>query len=275
MMSLRKKTIGVFIVAKNEERDLPNALESVDWCDQIVVVDMSSIDKTSEIAKSYGAEVFNFHDVGFVEPALQFATEKMRTDYILRLDSDEIINLELKLFLQERVQEEKYEAFFLRRENYIFGRYSSKNRYYKDLQLRFWKKGSVAHTDQIHAIPKILTNKIYRAPVGAIPCILHFNQRTIFEYIEKLNRYTEKEPLSQMRFNGFAYEFFINFLLKMFLLVIKQKSFLNKTDLTTEFLTSTYHFVKYLKALERSRNLNVVLEYKKIARRELARIKSK
>lgn len=274
-MLLTKQTIGVFIVAKNEERDLPNALESVDWCDQIVVVDMSSTDRTPEIAKSYCAEVYNFDDVGFVEPALQFATEKMTTDYILRLDSDEIINLELKSFLQEKVQEGKFEAFFLRRENYIFGNYSTKNRYFKDLQLRFWKRGSVVHTDQIHTHPTILTNKVYHASYGTIPCILHFNQRTIFEYIEKMNRYTEKEPLSQIRFKGFAYEFFINYLLKMFILIIKQKSFLNKTDLTTEFLTSTYHFIKYLKAIELSRDLNVVLEYKKIANREISRIKSK
>ena len=76
-----------------------------------------------------------------------------------------------------------------------------------------------------------------------------------------------------MRFNGFAYEFFINYLLKMFLLMISRKSFLNKTDLTTEFLTSTYHFIKYLKALEFSRNLDVVSVYKKIANREISRIK--
>ena len=141
------------------------------------------------------------------------------------------------------------------------------------MQLRFWKKDSVVHTDQIHTHPIILTNKVYRAPFGTIPCILHFNQRTIHEYIEKMNRYTEKEPLSQIRFRGFAYEFFINYLLKMFFLIIKQKSFLSKTDLTTEFLTSTYYFIKYLKSLELLRNPNVVLEYKRIANREISRIK--
>lgn len=274
-MSLQKKTIGVFIVSKNEERDLPNALKSVDWCDQIVLVDMSSHDRTVEIAKSYGAEVFNFEDVGFVEPALQFATEKMKTDYILRLDCDEIINIELKSFLLESIRENEFDAYFLRRKNYIFGNHSSNNRYYKDLQLRFWKNGMVLHTDLIHTHPQILSNKIYHAPIGAIPCILHFNQRTIYEYIEKMNRYTEKEPLDSIRFKSFAYEFFINYLLKMFLLIIKQKSYLNKTDLTTEYLTSTYHFVKYLKSIELSRKINVIDEYNKIANTEIDKFKFK
>lgn len=271
-MHYEKKTIGAFIVAKNEERDLPNALKSISWCNQIVVIDMASTDRTAEIAKSFGAKVFAYPDVGYVEPALQFATEKMSTDYILRLDADEIVNLELKKFLVLEAVCSEFDVFFLRRKNFIFGSFSANNRYFKDRQLRFWRKGTVTHTNRIHAPPILLSKKIYYAAHGNHACILHFNQRTIYEYIDKMNRYTEKEPLEQIKFGGFFYEFFIKYLLKFFYLVVVNRSFCSKNDLILEYLTSTYHFIKYLKSIERLRNQDVIAIYQVTAEYEINKL---
>jgi glycosyltransferase involved in cell wall biosynthesis len=268
-----RPTVGVFIVAKNEQRDLPNALASVAWCDQIVVVDMASTDKTAEIARSHGAEVFPFPDVGYVEPALQFATEKVTTDFVLRLDADEIVNLELQQILLRETSRGEYEVFFLRRKNYIFGSYSPNNRYYKDRQLRFWRRGAVTHTDRIHTHPLVHSRKVYSAPEGDVACIVHFNQRTIYEYLDKMNRYTEKEPYDHLKFRGFFYEFFVRYFAKLCYLVLANLSFRSKNDLTVEFLTSTYHFVKYLKSIERQRNQDVAAEYKRVADEEIRRIR--
>lgn len=272
LTSAQRPTIGVFIVAKNEQRDLPNAIQSVLWCDQIVVVDMASTDQTAEIARSYGAEVFPYPDVGYVEPALQFATEKIVTDFVLRLDADEIVNLELKQFLHREVAQCEHDVFFLRRKNFIFGSYSVNNRYFKDRQLRFWRQGSVTHTDLIHTHPIVHSKKIYYAPHGYDACIVHFNQRTIHEYLDKMNRYTEKEPFERLKFGNFFYEFFIKYLGKLFYLVLINRSFRNKNDLILEYLTSTYHFVKYLKSIERQQNQNVVAEYQNLAEQEIRKL---
>ena len=58
--------ISVIIIAKNEAENLKRSLPKLHWCDDIVLIDDCSSDQTAEIAKSFGAKVFqrrNFDDV--------------------------------------------------------------------------------------------------------------------------------------------------------------------------------------------------------------------
>jgi len=52
------QTVSVCIIAKNEEQMLPRCLESVKFCDEIILVDTGSTDRTTDIARSYGAQVY-------------------------------------------------------------------------------------------------------------------------------------------------------------------------------------------------------------------------
>ena len=55
-----RATISACMIVKNEEEMLPNCLESIrSWVDEIIIVDTGSTDKTVEIAKSYGAKIYN------------------------------------------------------------------------------------------------------------------------------------------------------------------------------------------------------------------------
>lgn len=87
------KTIGVCIIAKNEEVLIGRCLQSVVGADQIVVCDTGSTDKTIEIAKQYGAEVHKDYiwADNFAE-AQNHAKSKMKTDFILSLDCDEYVH---------------------------------------------------------------------------------------------------------------------------------------------------------------------------------------
>lgn len=89
---MERKTIGVCILAKNEEVLIGRCLSSVIGADQLVVVDTGSQDHTIEIAKQYGAEVhldciWN-DDFSFCQ---NVAKSKMKTDWILSLDCDEYV----------------------------------------------------------------------------------------------------------------------------------------------------------------------------------------
>ncbi|MDF1870492.1 MAG: glycosyltransferase, partial [Phycisphaerales bacterium] len=50
-------SVSVMIMTLNEEQNLPGALESLKWCDDVVVFDSYSTDRTTEIAEQYGARV--------------------------------------------------------------------------------------------------------------------------------------------------------------------------------------------------------------------------
>lgn len=85
-------TISACMIVKNEEKNLPGCLDSIkDWVDEIVIVDTGSTDKTIEIAKSYGATVyeqpwqddFSFHR--------NFSMSKATKEWIFIIDADETV----------------------------------------------------------------------------------------------------------------------------------------------------------------------------------------
>lgn len=90
---MNKPTIGVAIIAKNEEALISRLLESVKDADQIVVCDTGSIDKTVEISKRYTDEVYlDFVWCDDFAAARNHAKSKMKTDWILSVDCDEFVH---------------------------------------------------------------------------------------------------------------------------------------------------------------------------------------
>lgn len=87
--------ISACIITKDEENNIADAIGSVSWADEILVVDSGSRDKTTAIAESSGAKVISQDWLGFSKQK-QFAAEKARYDWILSLDADERISEELR-----------------------------------------------------------------------------------------------------------------------------------------------------------------------------------
>lgn len=87
------KTVGVCVIAKNEEVLIARMLESIKEADQIVVCDTGSTDRTIEIARQYTNEVYlDYIWNDDFSGAQNHAKSKMKTDWILSLDSDEYLN---------------------------------------------------------------------------------------------------------------------------------------------------------------------------------------
>lgn len=80
--------ISATIVALNEEQNLPRTLAKLGFCDEILVVDSGSSDRTVEIARSFGARVVHQDWLGYAAQK-NFAAEKASHDWILSLDADE------------------------------------------------------------------------------------------------------------------------------------------------------------------------------------------
>ncbi len=81
------------MIVKNEEKNLPNCLNSVKGiADEIVIVDTGSFDATKEIAKSFNAVIYDFEWNNDFSAARNFALSKSSGDWILYLDADEWID---------------------------------------------------------------------------------------------------------------------------------------------------------------------------------------
>ena len=84
-------TITGIVHTLNEEHNLPDALRSLGWVDEVLVIDMHSDDGTQAIAERMGARVLLHDRVGYVEPARNFAIDAAEGDWTLILDADERI----------------------------------------------------------------------------------------------------------------------------------------------------------------------------------------
>ena len=87
--------ISATIITFNEETKIAEAIKSVSFADEILVVDSESTDKTREIAEALGAKVIIQKWLGFARQK-QFAVDSAQNDWILSLDADERISEELK-----------------------------------------------------------------------------------------------------------------------------------------------------------------------------------
>ena len=183
--------ISVVINTLNEEENLPRALASVkNLADEVIVVDMQSGDKTVEIAKQFGAQVYSHERTGYVEPARNFAIDKATKDWVLIMDADEEVSDTLASKLKQIVKNPQADYYRLPRKNINFRRWIKNSRWWPDYNIRFFKKGTVTWNEIIHSVP-MTTGKGEDLAVEDKYAILHYNYTSISKYIERMNRYTD------------------------------------------------------------------------------------
>jgi len=89
----RRPTIGLCIIAKNEEENLPKLFKSFEGCfDEVYLTDTGSIDATAKVAAALGAKVSNFTWIDDFAAARNFCFDQAKTDYICWIDCDDVLS---------------------------------------------------------------------------------------------------------------------------------------------------------------------------------------
>jgi len=114
--------ISAIILTKNEENNLAECLAGVKWCDEILVIDDESSDKTVPIAKKAGARVIE-HKLGADFAAQRnFALDQAQGDWIFFVDADERVSPELAEEIQKKIENSSVLGYFLKRSDFFMGR---------------------------------------------------------------------------------------------------------------------------------------------------------
>src|ERR1700751_3317120 len=98
--------ISAIILTKNAEDLLADCIDSVSFCDEIIVIDDYSTDRTIELAKHLGASVFPYSSDSFAKRR-NLGLKKAKGKWILYLDVDERVSPELKYAIQEVLKRKK------------------------------------------------------------------------------------------------------------------------------------------------------------------------
>ncbi len=135
-------SISVLILTRNEETDLPACLESVRWCDDIVVFDSTSTDRTEEIARNAGARFFQRQFDNYAAQRNAALTEvTFKHPWVFSVDADERIPDELyrEALLAVESAPPEVAAFRLRFKNYLFGKWIKRASLYPTWVIRLFR----------------------------------------------------------------------------------------------------------------------------------------
>lgn len=182
-----RESISVAVITLDEERNLARCLESVRWADEIVVVDAASRDRTAEVARRYRARFV-------VEPWRGFGAQKnlalslAEGPWVLLLDADEWLGPEGAKEIEEALASPAADAYALNRLNAFSGGFAA-HALSPDWHVRLLRKGCGRFSgDPVHE--RLELDEGCR--VARLRCRLyHLTCRSLREYVEKMNRYTD------------------------------------------------------------------------------------
>lgn len=150
--------ISATIITLNEEENIREALASVGWADEVIVVDSGSSDKTCEIAEAAGARVIRNDWPGFARQK-QFAAEQAQHEWIFSLDADERVSPELNTSIaafRELPDDERADGYRIARRSFYQGRWILGGGWYPNRQLRLYNKSRGRWADRhIHESVKM------------------------------------------------------------------------------------------------------------------------
>lgn len=183
---MQEAGISVCIITLNEEHNIRECLESIQWVDEIIVIDSGSEDRTVSICEEFGAKIFHQPFKGFRDQKNE-ALEKASHDWILSIDADERVTEGLRDEISMLIRESsEVVGYFVPRLNYYGSKFIKHSGWYPDHTLRLWKRSKGRW------IGKNVHEKVeIDGKVGYCrEAIKHFTYRNGSDYIKRINLYS-------------------------------------------------------------------------------------
>jgi len=192
-------------VVGEEVEHLSRTLSSVKgFVDEIVIIDMTGDSRLETIAKEFGARIYPHKRVDYVESVRNFGIQKAKGDWILVLDPDEEVSPGLSKSLRKEVIKPKADYYRIPRKNIIFGKWMRHSRWWPDYNIRFFKKGYVSWSEEIHGVP-VTQGVGIDLPEKENLAIIHHNYDSIDAYLARMTRYTKVQSESLLK-NGYVFK---------------------------------------------------------------------
>lgn len=191
--------LSVVVLTKNEEKSLEKCLKSLVFCDEIIIIDDFSTDKTIEIAKSYKAIIYKRALDGDFSAQRNFGIEKSRGEWVLFIDADEEVTTDLKneirsvVIPSERSESRDHNivAFYLKRRDWFWGRemkYGETKKVRNEGLIRLVKKDAGKWVGKVHEQFKIKNEKFKIKRLNYY--INHYPHATVKDFLKEINSYS-------------------------------------------------------------------------------------
>lgn len=247
--------VSAIVITYNEEQNIGPCLESLKWCDELIVIDSESTDRTVEISRGFNAIVKSVKDLPYGEKR-NAGIDMASSDWILWIDADERITPGLQKEITELISADKqpYEAYLVNRKSFFINKFIKHCGWYPDYTLRLFKRSSGIRFNSL----LVHESAVYSGQKGRLKNdLLHYTDMDFEHYLKKLNHYTTlsaEELLKKGKKAGFsdiifrpAFTFFKMYFLKLGIL----DGFMGLVLCT---LSSIHVCVKYSKLYLKNKN---------------------
>ena len=245
---INKIPVSVFVITLNEEKNLARLLASLIDFDEVIVVDSGSNDQTINVAKSFGAKTFYNKWPGYARQK-QFAMQLCSNEWVLNLDSDEVLNNPIKERIKQIVKEGNYDSVrFKRSDIFINKPFSSLTKKPNNLRLYRKTKAKFSEGKLVHESAVIKGSELY-----VNDAFEHYGYNVICRLIDKGNLYStlksEEKYMNQRKSNTLKLfsVFIFTFLKKYFL---EGFIFSGKRGYINSVISAFYAFSKEAKLFE-------------------------
>ena len=179
--------ISACIITYNEEENIRRCIESVTWCDEVVVVDSFSKDRTREICLEYTDQVHQQEWGGYIAQR-NYIRKLASCPWVFFLDADEEVSTALREEIEREFEQgnEEIDGYEFPRQVYYLGKWIRFGEWYPDIKLRLFRKErgrscGVEPHDQVHVDGTV---KRLRSP------ILHYTYVGLFDHVNTMNRFS-------------------------------------------------------------------------------------
>jgi glycosyltransferase involved in cell wall biosynthesis len=184
--------LTVLIITLNEELNIARALKSVEWADEVLVIDSDSTDKTVEIAQSMGARVVQQPWLGYGQQK-NFGMSQAKYDWVLSLDADEEVSSELRTAIAHFLSSDglqngkQYWGAAFPRKTFFLGRWIMHGGWYPNILTRLAHRKQSRWTE-----PKVHESLEVSGGVTILPAdLFHYTFRSVGDQVRTNIKYAK------------------------------------------------------------------------------------
>lgn len=242
-------SISGLVITYNEEKHIGKCIDALfRICDEVIVVDSLSTDRTVKIAEEKGAKVISQSFLGD-GPQRIYGLSYCKNDWILNLDADEILADDAEKFiLSGKHKEQSFDVYAFSLYNYLGNKMINFAGWYPDKTARFFNKKTASPSkDRVHQ--KVTGNSKAHLKVH----IHHYAWESFDQFIKKKNLYStwHAQQLFDQNKRINSFKPILNGLVAFFKCYFLKKGFLNGIDgLTFSLIQAFFSYMKYAKLLK-------------------------
>ncbi|HEY3439751.1 MAG TPA: glycosyltransferase family 2 protein [Paludibaculum sp.] len=239
--------ISATIITYNEELNLPRAIESLRCCDEILVVDSGSSDRTVEIAEKFGARVVEANWRGYAGQK-NYASDQATYDWVLSIDADEALSEDLEGEIwQLKKKGPDRDAYTVPRLAQYLGKWILYSGWYPDRKIRLFDRRKARWVGEY-----VHESVFSEGLVGELDGnLLHYTCGSLSEHLKTMDRYTTlaaEEVAARKKHVGYR-QLLVDPAWTFFKTYVVQRGFLDGVEgLTIAYMAAVYTFLKYAKA---------------------------